>query len=87
MINRESEAFSLTQKLYFHEHMKKSKKLNSFSTVKLLLLFTVFSALLSCQTHKKLVYFQDGISTADSVNYHTQYTPTLKKDRPVVYIR
>lgn len=45
-------------------------------------LLILFAALFlgSCKTHKKLVYFQDGISTADSVNYHTQYTPTLKKD-------
>ena len=70
----------MTEILYFRERMKKNKKLNPISTVKLVLLFTLFSALMSCQTHKKLVYFQDGISTADSLNYQTQYTPSLKKD-------
>lgn len=43
-----------------------------------LLFVTVF--LQSCQTHKKLVYFQDGIASGDSLSYQTQYTPVLQKD-------
>lgn len=54
--------------------------INSVNSFKLGIFTLVLFSFFGCQTHKKLVYFQDGISTADSVDYHTQYTPTLKKD-------
>lgn len=34
----------------------------------------------SCQTHKKLVYFQDSISENDSLSVESNFTPTLKTD-------
>lgn len=34
----------------------------------------------SCQTHKKLVYFQDDISENDSLLVEANFTPTLKTD-------
>lgn len=34
----------------------------------------------SCQTHKKLVYFQDNLTDNDSLNVTSGFTPTLKTD-------
>lgn len=43
-------------------------------------LIFLISGVVGCKTHKKLVYFQNGISESDSLSYKTQYTPVLKKD-------
>lgn len=44
--------------------------------MKQILLFTLLFIVLSCNTHKKLVYFQSEVNG----KAHTNYTPTLKTD-------
>ena len=51
-------------------------------STKISLLIWLFLGLLfgSCQTHKKLVYFQGNISINDSLLVEPNFTPTLKTD-------
>lgn len=52
-----------------------------YSTRTSLMIFLLLGLLLgSCQTHKKLVYFQDSISENDSLSVESNFTPTLKTD-------
>ena len=52
-----------------------------YSTKTSLLILLLLGFLIgSCQTHKKLVYFQDSISENDSLSVESNFTPTLKTD-------
>jgi polysaccharide export outer membrane protein len=52
-----------------------------YSTKSSLLILLLLGLLFgSCQTHKKLVYFQDSISENDSLSVKLSFTPTLKTD-------
>lgn len=45
-----------------------------------ILCFILFTIILSCKTHEKLVYFQDSITDNDSIQLTNNFTPTLKID-------